>query len=334
MPVIGLLFFASGFAALVYELLWFRQLGLIFGNTVHAATTVLTAYMLGLAAGAHGASRYAPRLRNPIRAFAFLEAAIGLYALGVPILFSLLQAVYRFGYQSLSQDAAFLTAIRFVLAVLVLAVPTCCMGATLPILCHGLAREAQSFAARLGFLYGVNTAGAVCGTLLCGFALIPRLGLMRTQGVAVAVNLTIGLLGYVLSRRHAAPDGPTCLTPASRIRNRCHGRRRAHNPGRALGDGTEGEITAAPPHRLGHLGPRGGETLSEPGEGVGSLERTVLAGIFQRHAGGIRRAAEGRLRRAARESPGAEGRRAGSGAARKSRRRSAPRWRRGPGICS
>ena len=93
---VSILFFFSGFAALVYELVWFRRLGLIFGNTVHAASTVLTAYMLGLALGAHLAGRIAPRAKRPVRLFALMEIAIGLYALCVPTLFSMVTSAYRY----------------------------------------------------------------------------------------------------------------------------------------------------------------------------------------------------------------------------------------------
>src|SRR5262245_42249206 len=84
-----LLIFLSGFAALIYELIWFRQLGHIFGNTVHAAATVLTAFMVGLAGGADLARRRLMRVANPIRWFGFIELGIGLYALIVPAAFAI-----------------------------------------------------------------------------------------------------------------------------------------------------------------------------------------------------------------------------------------------------
>lgn len=208
---VSILFFFSGFAALVYELVWFRRLGLIFGNTVHAASTVLTAYMLGLALGAHLAGRIAPRAKRPVRLFALMEIAIGLYALCVPTLFSMVTSAYRYLYRSMDAWAGALTTVRFVLAVLVLLVPTACMGATLPVLAQGLLAKRRNFAGRLGILYGVNTAGAMTGVIASGFALIPGLGMSGASSAAVAASLLVGAGAWLLSMRmaEAAPDvGP------------------------------------------------------------------------------------------------------------------------------
>ena len=75
---IAILFFLSGFAALSYEVLWQRDLGLIFGNTIHAAATVTAAYMAGIAVGAYFAGKKAEKLKNPIKTFGLLELGIGL----------------------------------------------------------------------------------------------------------------------------------------------------------------------------------------------------------------------------------------------------------------
>ena len=172
MPVY-FLFFISGFAALIYELLWFRHLGFIFGNTVHAATTVVTAYMVGLALGAHIFGKRAERVARPIRLFALLETGIGLYALCMPLLFSLVRHVYRLGYQHVSDSLTFLTPLRFVLALLVLLIPTVLMGGTLPLLSQALIGRTNEFSKRVSWLYGLNTLGAVTGIVGAGFLFIP-----------------------------------------------------------------------------------------------------------------------------------------------------------------
>ena len=78
------LFLASGATSLVYQTIWERQLHLIFGTSQVAVSTVLAAFMTGLALGGFGGARWADRIARPIRAYAILEALIGLYAREVP----------------------------------------------------------------------------------------------------------------------------------------------------------------------------------------------------------------------------------------------------------
>ncbi len=214
MITIAFLFFLSGFAALSYEVLWQRDLGLIFGNTVHAAATVTAIFMGGIALGAYAAGKWAERLKRPIRAFAGLEVAIGLYALMVPLLFSGLRILYRFSYQNVSDALPFLTLVRFVSGVMVLLVPTALMGATLPVLCKGLASQQERFGARIGVLYGMNTLGAVSGVVMCGFVMIPSLGMTNSRYVAVAVSLLVGILAFVAAR-YLGDSAPTEAIAAS-----------------------------------------------------------------------------------------------------------------------
>lgn len=205
---ICILLFFSGFAALTYEILWLRHLGLVFGNTVHAAATVMTAYMLGLALGAHLAGKWAGRLQRPIRAFGMLETGIGLYAVVVPLLFMGVHGLHIFVYQQITTSLHLLTFFRFFMAVLLLLVPTTCMGATLPVLSKGLLRQPDKFGGHLGLLYGVNTLGAVAGTLLCGFLMIPNLGLNLTNAVAICANVAVGVGAWLFSRSLDQPQEP------------------------------------------------------------------------------------------------------------------------------
>jgi spermidine synthase len=205
------LVFLSGFAALVYELLWFRQLGHIFGNTVQAAATVLAAFMLGLAWGADLARRRVAHLSNPVRWFGLLEAGIGLYALAVPAAFALASLGYRAAAFHIPTAPLLIAGLRFVLATLVLLVPTLLMGASLPVLSEVALRSRDRFASRLGWLYGSNTAGATLGVLACGFVLVPHWGVHATNTLAAAVNLAAGLAAVLMSR-HAVPAARTATT--------------------------------------------------------------------------------------------------------------------------
>ncbi len=201
MIYMSIIFFLSGLSALVYQLLWMRHLGFIFGNTVYATATVLFAFMGGLAIGSHLFGRFAERLKQPVRWFAVLEWIIAAYALALPLIFTGVQHVYKFAHNHISEELVFLNPLRFVIAVLILLVPTVCMGGTLPVLVRGLARDNTHFGRRLGWLYGVNTLGAVAGVFLSGFYLIPRVGLTHTNMIAVATDVLAGAGAWFLAKR-------------------------------------------------------------------------------------------------------------------------------------
>jgi len=197
---ISLLFFFSGIAALTYEVLWVRHLGLIFGNTVYAASTVMMTYMFGLALGAHFAGKWAIKVKRPVWLFGVLEVAVAAYALCVPLIFELIKILYRFAALHISDGLIFLTMVRVVLALILLLIPTAMMGATLPVLSKGFLARVERFGSRLGILYGVNTLGAVTGVLLSGFVLIPRFGMTVSNIVAVCMDASVGLIAMLASR--------------------------------------------------------------------------------------------------------------------------------------
>src|SRR5918992_2175484 len=130
---LAVLFFVSGACALVYQVLWLRLLGLVFGVTIHAATTVLASFMGGLAIGSLVAGRLAPRVRNPLRWFGAAEALIGLAALATQPALRAVTDLYVGLYPSLAGAPGAVTALRFAGASLVLLVPTALMGASLPL---------------------------------------------------------------------------------------------------------------------------------------------------------------------------------------------------------
>src|SRR5210317_2114510 len=87
-------FFFSGLAGLIYEVVWARQLALFLGITSYAHTAVITAYMLGLAAGSFYFGRRSDRLAQPLVVYAWLEIGVGIYAAITPWLFDALQIAY------------------------------------------------------------------------------------------------------------------------------------------------------------------------------------------------------------------------------------------------
>jgi spermidine synthase len=192
-------FFFSGAAALIYEVVWARLLGLVFGNTTFAISTVLSAYMAGLGLGSFFIGRLADHWKRPIRAYGFLEIGIGFYAAATPLFMMLIQFCYVHFARTFNPDFAGLTAARLILSFLIVFVPTFFMGGTLPVLAKFFARQSDSVGTNIAFLYGLNTIGAVCGTVSAGFFLLPSMGVTLTLVVAVIMNVGIGMLALVLS---------------------------------------------------------------------------------------------------------------------------------------
>ncbi|MBP7146695.1 MAG: fused MFS/spermidine synthase [Acidobacteria bacterium] len=203
------LLFLSGAGSLVLEVTWSRLLRLVFGSTTLAISTILVAYMLGLGLGGLFGGRWAARLRDGVRAYAVFELVVGGYALAVPLVLGLYPALDRAVLGALPFWPAAL--VRFVLALAVLVVPTFLMGATLPVLVEGLVRGPRDISRRLGLLYGINTLGAVAGTLGATFVLFPALGVRGTNAAGAALDLAAGALALfvVAPRRRVEPASPS-----------------------------------------------------------------------------------------------------------------------------
>ncbi|MBI3606838.1 MAG: fused MFS/spermidine synthase [Nitrospirae bacterium] len=198
---IFLCFFLSGAAGLIYEIVWIRMLGLVFGHTVYAITTVLVAFMGGLGLGSFLGGRLADRTRNLLKIYGRLEIGIGVYCVLTPWLMDVVKAVYLGLARSMDLPFGVYTLIQFFLAALIIVIPTTLMGATLPILTRFSARELGTVGRLVGALYAVNTFGAVLGTYLAGFELLPLLGMRTTLIVAAGLNIAIGGAILFIDRR-------------------------------------------------------------------------------------------------------------------------------------
>ncbi len=198
------LFIGSGFAGLVYEIVWTRLFGLVMGNTTFSITTVLAAFMAGLALGSAWGGRRAGASVRPVRTYAILEASIGIYCLAVPHLIGALDPVCRALYRNFYGDFILFHVLLFLLGAAVLVPVTALMGATLPYLSRAVSGGSARLGTRLGDLYAANTIGAVAGALGAGFLLVPRLGVSGTNLLAVGVNLAVGALAWIVSSRWEA----------------------------------------------------------------------------------------------------------------------------------
>jgi spermidine synthase len=212
-----LVFVLSGAAALVYQVIWQRELALVFGSTTPSVAVVLSAFMGGLAAGSALARRWLVGSANPLRAFAWLEGVIGAYA----ILFSSLVRTAEAAYSALLGDETSLavaTLARTAFAFALLGPPTTLMGATLPLLTEALHRfEIDRGDWNAGRLYAANTLGAAFGALASGFLGIELLGIRGTTQVAAALNGVVMATALWLSARGpsggARPDAPLEASP-------------------------------------------------------------------------------------------------------------------------
>jgi len=194
-----LLVFSSGFAGLVYEVLWMKQLGLLFGNTSYAAATTLAAFFGGLAIGSWFWGRRCEGLKNPLRTFAWLEVGIAFTAL---LYFAVLRgyhAVYPLLYQGLG-TGGMLLAVKFALACVLVIPPALFMGGTIPVLGQYLIRERSGFGTTAALLYSVNTLGAALGAFMAGFFLPLWLGFRLTCVAAMLTNTVVAIVAFRLAR--------------------------------------------------------------------------------------------------------------------------------------
>ena len=163
--VLCLAFFLSGAAALLFETLWFRQQGLVLGNTVWASSLVLASFMTGLALGNAFAARYGSRPRRPLRVYAGLEVLIGLSGLSLVLVVPSLAEWLAPLLKQLIGYPVLLNVLRLGVSFVLMALPAAAMGATLPIVAGALSAWEPDFGRVLGRLYGWNTLGAVAGAL-------------------------------------------------------------------------------------------------------------------------------------------------------------------------
>lgn len=198
MPLVYALFFLSGAIGLLYEVVWARMLTQIFGNTTHAIATVLAAFMAGLALGSYVFGRLVDARRNAFLAYGLLEGGVGLYGLLIPTLFALTQRAYAGLYGLVDVSYTAFSLVLFLLAFLVIVIPTALMGATLPVLSRFCVTRFASLGRRVGDLYAINTLGAVVGCALTGFSLIAALGLRGTVRLGAILNLAIAVLILLL----------------------------------------------------------------------------------------------------------------------------------------
>ncbi len=185
--------FASGAAALIYEVVWLRQISLVMGHTVYALSAVLTAFLGGLAVGADVGGRWVQRRGVSTRLYAGIEVLIACGALAVPALLWGVEPLFGVAYRALGDTFALLSLAQFALCAAILLVPTILIGMTLPVVVALLSSDREEIAIEAGWLYALSTFGGVVGAGLAGLILLPQIGQWGATVFAAALNLGVAV---------------------------------------------------------------------------------------------------------------------------------------------
>lgn len=206
----------SGAGTLLFQAIWFRQLGWALGNTVMAGAATLAAFMLGLALGAGLAIRLTRRVRRPVQVYVIAEALVAITGVGTALWLAGYWPVIAAWLGPLLDQPVFLQSARFWLAVALLTLPAVAMGIGLPLLTC-LWNQQPQLGPVLGRLYAANTAGAMLGLAAAELLLVPLLGLGVSLAIAAALLCGSALLALPLRRLvEPAPEThPTRTTPQS-----------------------------------------------------------------------------------------------------------------------
>ncbi|MEM7216978.1 MAG: fused MFS/spermidine synthase [Pseudomonadota bacterium] len=200
----GALFFVSGAAALIYEVLWMKELALLFGNSAQAAAAALAAFFTGIAAGNAYWGRRAATTAQPLRAYGWLEIGVALSAGLYFFLLTLYDWLYGALYEALAGAPLAFVLIKFLLALALFFPAAFFMGGTLPMMAQYLVRRRETLGARAAAVYAINTLGAASGALAAAF-LLPRLfGFDTTYAATMGATLLVAAIALLAARRWPA----------------------------------------------------------------------------------------------------------------------------------
>lgn len=194
-------FLVSGAAALIYEVIWTRALSLVLGSTVYALSTMLSTFMGGLAIGSYLGGKMSDRYDCHLLMFGLCEMGIGISGLASIPLIYYLPTVYPHIYKTLHFYPPLFFSVQILLCTAVMLLPTILMGATFPVVSRKITENLAEMGRKVGDAYSLNTVGAVLGSLLAGFFLIPAFGIKGATSFAAFLNLCIAALMILLSRR-------------------------------------------------------------------------------------------------------------------------------------
>ncbi|UCG41997.1 MAG: fused MFS/spermidine synthase [candidate division WOR-3 bacterium] len=213
--ILSLTLFGAGLCGLVLEVVWIRNLGLVFGANTHAMSTVLAAYMAGLALGSLLVGRWAGRPERTriglSRTYAILLAGLGVTGVLVTLFSTRISVVAVPLLRAVGWNSGVSVAIRGLMGFVILLVPTFIIGGMLPVVAQLSVEDSSRVGQRLAMLYFVNTLGSVAGTLLAGFLLLEKLGVTGTALLAGIVSLllapfALAVGGRTVTTAHVKPQ--------------------------------------------------------------------------------------------------------------------------------
>jgi spermidine synthase len=184
--------FLSGFSALIYQLIWVRLLGLVFGVNSFAVATVVAVFLLGLGLGSYYFGKWSDRLENPLKVYMLVEVSIAVFSLLSYLIINHLpiyKLLYEFSYNNL--DFYGISLVRLLLSILVLLPPVFVIGGTIPLVSKYFLTSTETLGSNFSKIYYMNTLGAFAGALLTGFVLVKFLGVFLTFMIAVCFNLIV-----------------------------------------------------------------------------------------------------------------------------------------------
>lgn len=197
-------FFLSGMTGLIYQVLWAKYLSNIFGSSAYAHTIVLAVFMGGLAFGNYFLGRLADRSKlDLLYLYGGLEIGIGVYCMVYPNIADGIERLYETIGQSLHVESTHggLLLTQFILNAVTILIPTTLMGGTLPVMVKYITRSRSEILNKVSVLYFINSAGAVLGSLFCGFFFIRLWGMDTSISFAAILNTLIGFCAIGISRR-------------------------------------------------------------------------------------------------------------------------------------
>src|SRR5512133_3845768 len=196
-----LAFGLSGGSALIFEVVGPRTLSTVMGSSTYALSTMLAAFMAGLSVGGGLGAVASRKVKDPVRAFALCELGIGVAGLVVAPLMHGLTPLYIATYYAFHESFAAFYVVQFVIAFLLMGIPTTLMGMTFPLTVRLFAEWRGEPGRQAGRLYAVNTFGGIVGSIAAGFILIPLIGVTRTALVAAVLNIVNAIAILALQRR-------------------------------------------------------------------------------------------------------------------------------------
>jgi len=199
--VISVLFLFSGSAALIYEVLWMKQLSLLFGSSSQAAAATLAAFFTGIAAGNAYWGRRASKLARPLLVYGLLELCVTLSALLYFAIYLAYDSIYPTVFSTFADAPKAFVFAKFILALLLFCPAAFFIGGTFPVMTQYLVKNRKTLGQHASSLYSINILGAASGAIAAGFYLPQTHGLDASYMVAMTATLLVGIVAITLDSK-------------------------------------------------------------------------------------------------------------------------------------